>query len=138
MPLTVTAIDHLVLNVGDVEASARWYGRVLGVTREDFEPSPGKPKRTSIKFGAQKINLRPIAASAADWFTGARPQPGSDDLCFLTDTAPEEVAAHLTGLGIAIEEGPTTKQGARGPIRSVYCRDPDGNLIEIASYASGV
>ncbi len=138
MPLTVTAIDHLVLNVGDVEASARWYGRVLGVTREDFEPSPGKPKRTSIKFGAQKINLRPIAASAADWFTGARPQPGSDDLCFLTDTAPEEVAGHLTGLGIAIEEGPTTKQGARGPIRSVYCRDPDGNLIEIASYANGV
>ena len=135
MPLTVTAIDHLVLNVGDVEASALWYGHVLGVVREDFEPGPGKPKRTSIKFGAQKINLRPIAASTEDWFTGARPQPGSDDLCFLTDTAPDYVVRHLTELGIAIEEGPTTKQGARGPIRSVYCRDPDGNLVEIASYA---
>ena len=136
MPLTITAIDHLVLNVGDVEASARWYGRVLGVAREDLEPAPGKPKRTAIKFGSQKINLRPIAASAVDWFTGARPQPGSDDLCFLTDTLPADVVAHLAKLGIAIEEGPTTKQGARGPIRSVYCRDPDGNLVEIASYPS--
>ncbi len=134
MPLTVTALDHIVLNVGDVETSARWYGRVLGVTRQDSEPAPGKPRRTAIHFGAQKINLRPIAASAVDWFTGARPQPGSDDLCFLTDTLPDDVARHLAELGIATEEGPTTKQGARGPIRSVYCRDPDGNLVEIASY----
>lgn len=135
MPLTVTALDHLVINVGDVEVSAGWYGRVLGVAREDFDPGPGRPKRTAIKFGTQKINLRPIAASTVDWFTGACPQPGSDDLCFLTETGPDDVAAHLTGLGIAIEEGPTIKQGARGPIRSVYCRDPDGNLVEIASYA---
>lgn len=135
MPLTVTALDHLVLNVGDVEVSAGWYERVLGVTREDAAPAPGKPKRTAIKFGTQKINLRPIAASTVDWFTGARPQPGSGDLCFLTETGPDEVAAHLTGLRIAIEEGPTIKRGARGPIRSVYCRDPDGNLVEIASYA---
>lgn len=134
MTLTVTAIDHLVLNVSDVEESARWYGRVLGVAREDFEPGPGKPKRTAITFGSQKINLRPIAASTVEWFTGARPQPGSDDLCFLTGTPPNEVARHLNELGVAIEEGPTTKQGARGPIRSVYCRDPDGNLVEIASY----
>lgn len=135
MPLTVTALDHLVLNVDDVEATALWYGRVLGTTREDFDPGEGKPKRTSIKFGAQKINLRPIAASTVDWFTGAHPQPGSDDLCFLTEAAPEEVARHLRGLGIAIEEGPVTRRGARGKIRSVYCRDPDGNLVEIASYA---
>ena len=135
MSLTVTALDHLVLNVGDVEATARWYVRTLGVEREVFDPGQGKPKRTSIKFGAQKINLRPIAASATDWFTGARPQPGSDDLCFLTDATPDEVARHLTDLGIAIEEGPVTKRGARGPIRSVYCRDLDGNLVEIASYS---
>ena len=136
MPLTVTAIDHVVLNVGDVEVSADWYGRVLGVTREDVAPAPGKPKRTAIHFGSQKINLRPIATSTIEWFTGARPQPGSDDLCFLTDVEPEAVVAHLGDLGIAVEEGPTTKQGARGPIRSVYCRDPDGNLVEIASYPS--
>ena len=134
MPLTVTALDHIVINVRDVEASAAWYGRVVGATREDAGQGAGKPARTAVKFGVQKINLRPITASTIDWFTGARPQPGSDDFCFLTDTPPDEVAGHLTELGIAIEEGPVTKQGARGPIRSVYCRDPDGNLVEIASY----
>ncbi len=134
MPVRVTALDHLVLNVADVDASASWYVRILGTVREDFDPGAGKPTRTSIKFGTQKINLRPVAAAMEEWFTGARPQPGSDDLCFLTDTPPEAVAAHLRDNGVAIELGPVVKQGARGPIDSVYCRDPDGNLVEIASY----
>jgi catechol 2,3-dioxygenase-like lactoylglutathione lyase family enzyme len=44
------------------------------------------------------------------------------------------VVAHLRDNGIAIAEGPVAKQGARGTLRSVYCRDPDGSLIEISSY----
>ncbi len=134
MPLTVHALDHLVINVSDVERSAAWFRRVLGVEREDFDPGQGKPKRTSVKFGQQKINLRPVDADAVVWFTGAAPTPGSDDLCFLTTSEPDVVIAHLRALDIAVEEGPVQKQGARGAIRSVYCRDPDGNLIEIASY----
>ena len=134
MPLAVTALDHLVVNVTDVEASARWYETILGAAREDFDPGQKKPRRTSVKFGTQKINLRPVGADPVEWFTGAHATAGSDDLCFLTDTAPNDVAAHLRAHDVAIEEGPVTKQGARGPIRSVYCRDPDGNLIEIASY----
>ena len=134
MPLTVHALDHLVMNVRDVETSATWFVKVLGVRREEFDPGQGKPTRTSITFGQQKINLRPIDADTIAWFTGVAPTPGSDDLCFLTTSAPEVVAAHLRAIDIAIEEGPTQKQGARGAIRSVYCRDPDGNLIEIASY----
>jgi catechol 2,3-dioxygenase-like lactoylglutathione lyase family enzyme len=59
---------------------------------------------------------------------------GSDDLCFLTASTPEEVVAHLNALGVKIEEGPTRKSGARGTLLSVYCRDPDGSLIEISSY----
>ena len=70
MPLTVQALDHLVVQVSDLEASAKWYERVLGMTREDrVASSPGKPPRTAMKFGRQKINLRPIAASKQDWFT---------------------------------------------------------------------
>ena len=60
--------------------------------------------------------------------------PGSDDLCFLTASTPDQVVAHLEANGIEIEEGPVAKQGARGTLRSVYCRDPDGSLIEISSY----
>ena len=137
MGLVVHGLDHLVINVADVERAADWYVRVLGVERRDFDPGAGKATRTAVTFGRQKINLRPYRTDRAEWFTGAAPTPGSDDLCFLTDAGPDEVAGHLRGLGIAIEEGPTIKQGARGPIRSVYCRDPDGNLIEIASYDRG-
>ena len=134
MALKIDALDHIVINVRDVETSATWYQKVLGVTREDFDPGHGKPVRTSIKFGQQKINLRPWGADLVEWFTGVHPTPGSDDLCFLTKAEPEAVVAHCAACGVAIEEGPIRKQGARGPLRSVYCRDPDGNLIEISSY----
>ena len=85
----------------------------------------GGATRTSMRFGHNKINLRPVTASQA---------AGSDDLCFLTQEPPEAVIADLAQHGVAVELGPVIKAGARGPIRSVYVRDPDGNLIEIASY----
>jgi catechol 2,3-dioxygenase-like lactoylglutathione lyase family enzyme len=134
MPLSVKALDHLVVNVSDVERSAAWYQRVLGMTRVDFAADSGRSKRTAMKFGSQKLNLRPIDARTDDWFTAEHASAGSDDLCFLTDAAPEAVAAHLKACGVAIELGPVEKQGARGRIQSVYCRDPDGSLIEISSY----
>jgi catechol 2,3-dioxygenase-like lactoylglutathione lyase family enzyme len=69
LSLKVQALDHLVVNVADVEASAAWYGRVLGMTRADVPPAAGKPPRTEMRFGEQKINLRPREASKEDWFT---------------------------------------------------------------------
>ncbi len=95
MPLTVQALDHLVVQVSDVEASATWYERVLGMTREDIAPAAGQPLRTEMKFGRQKINLRPVAMSKEDWFTADHEAAGSDDLCFLTDSKPDEVVRHL-------------------------------------------
>jgi catechol 2,3-dioxygenase-like lactoylglutathione lyase family enzyme len=134
MALTVEALDHLVINVRDVEAAAAWYQRVLGMTREDFDPGPGKVRRTSVKFGRQKINLRPLSASKEEWFTADNERAGSDDLCFLTSASPQAVADHLRACGVAVIEGPSDKRGAQGTIVSVYCRDPDGSLIEISSY----
>src|SRR5271156_3014501 len=69
MSLTVQALDHLVVQVSDLEVSARWYQRVLGMTRADVSPAAGQPPRTEMKFGRQKINLRPVAMSKEDWFT---------------------------------------------------------------------
>ena len=137
MPLVVTALDHLVLNVADVARSAAWYHEVLGMEIGVFDPGHGKVPRTSVSFGAQKINLRPVDADKGDWFTADFQKAGSDDLCFLTAASPDEVVAHLKACGVAIEEGPTQKQGARGVLRSVYCRDPDGSLVEISSYEMG-
>jgi catechol 2,3-dioxygenase-like lactoylglutathione lyase family enzyme len=133
MTIVVEALDHIVINVRDVEAAAAWYERVLGMKRVVSEPRPGR-KVTSMHFGRQKINLRPITATQKEWFTGNQVAPGSDDLCFLTEATPQAVADHLRVCGVAIEEGPTEKRGAMGTIVSVYCRDPDGSLIEISSY----
>ena len=135
MPVTVDALDHLVINVTDVARTAEWYGRVLGMDVKVFDPGHGKTPRTSLVFGRQKINVRPIDADKIEWFTADHQAAGSDDLCFLTTSSPAEVLAHLRACGVAIEEGPVAKQGARGVLQSVYCRDPDGSLIEISSYA---
>jgi catechol 2,3-dioxygenase-like lactoylglutathione lyase family enzyme len=136
MTIKVNALDHLVINVTDVARSVDWYRKVLGMEVKVFDPGHGKPVRTSLMFGRQKINVRPRGADKVEWFTADHVAPGSDDLCFLTESTPDEVVSHLKACGVAIEEGPAIKQGARGAIRSVYCRDPDGSLIEISSYES--
>ena len=138
MPIKVNALDHIVINVSDVARTAEWYRRILGMEIKVFDPGHGKTARTSLVFGDQKINVRPLGADKVEWFTADRETAGSDDLCFLTSSTPEQVVAHLKACGAAIEEGPVMKQGARGVLRSVYCRDPDGNLIEISSYEGDV
>nr|WP_314071769.1 VOC family protein [uncultured Roseococcus sp.] len=130
MRFAVDRLDHLVMTVKDVEISAAWYQRVLGMERADFGPN----NRTSVRFGGQKINLRPVEATQADWFTGPSGAPGGQDLCFIVTTNAAQVIDHLHSCGVTIEVGPVSKEGALGAITSVYCRDPDGNLIEIASY----
>jgi catechol 2,3-dioxygenase-like lactoylglutathione lyase family enzyme len=134
MSVEVHALDHLVINVSDVARSAEWYRKILGMKIRVFDPGQGKTPRTSLIFGDQKINIRPRDADKVEWFTADHEAEGSDDLCFLTSSTPEAVVAHLNACGVAILEGPVKKQGARGALRSVDCRDPDGSLIEISSY----
>ena len=130
--IAVERFDHIVLNCRDVEATAAWYERVLGMRRETFGPS----QRTALCFGNQKINLRPVGALAddPDWFTGSVEAAGSEDLCFVTRASPDDVRAHLAACGVEVISGPVTKMGALGEMTSHYCRDVDGNLIEIAGY----
>jgi catechol 2,3-dioxygenase-like lactoylglutathione lyase family enzyme len=127
--LAIEQIDHLVLNCRDVETTAAWYERVLGMRREVF----GQESRVALKFGNQKFNLRPTAA--ANWPTGAIDAPGSADFCLITKADPAATVRHLTACAVEVTEGPTSRTGARGAMTSVYCRDPDGNLVEIATYA---
>lgn len=133
MRFAVDRLDHLVITCRDVETSANWYQRVLGMERTEFGPH----RRTALRFGGQKINLRPYDATQDAWFTGTAAAPGGQDLCFVVTLAAEDVLQHLRDCGVAPELGPVSKDGALGPITSVYCRDPDGNLIEIATYSAG-
>ncbi|MCU0987274.1 MAG: VOC family protein [Acetobacteraceae bacterium] len=130
MRFSVDRLDHLVITCRDVETSASWYQRVLGMEREAFGPH----NRTSLRFGGQKINLRPESETQEAWFSGIAAAPGTQDLCFIVAVDAEDVITHLRNCGVAVELGPVAKSGALGPITSVYCRDPDGNLIEISSY----
>ena len=125
--MQIERLDHLVLTVADLEATVDFYSRVLGMRPETF----GEGRR-ALRFGDQKINLH-LAGHEFEP-KAERPTPGSADLCFVTETPLEEVQRHLADAGVAIEEGPVNRTGAVGPIRSVYLRDPDGNLIEISNY----
>ncbi len=106
MPVIIESLDHLVINVRDVEAAAVWYTQVLGMTRRDAVPAHGTAVRTSLHFGEQKINLRPIGISKEEWFTADHESAGSEDLCFITQASAEAVAEHLRSCGVAIELGP--------------------------------
>jgi catechol 2,3-dioxygenase-like lactoylglutathione lyase family enzyme len=126
----VAGLDHLVLTVADIDRTIVFYRDVLGMVAEPFHPADGST-RWALKFGAQKINLH--AADAPFAPRAAVPMPGSADLCFLTDTGLEEWQAHLAACRGVIEQGPVARTGAVGPIMSIYLRDPDGNLIELAN-----
>ena len=128
MPITLDRIDHIVLNCRDAETTIAWYQRVLGMTKEEFGPE----RRTALKFGDQKFNVRPTGAP--NWNTAETDAPGSLDLCFVTSTPLAHVIEHLHACGVVIVSGPVPQTGALGPMTSVYCHDPDGNLIEIAAY----
>ena len=79
MRFAVDRLDHIVITCGDVEISAAWYQRVLGMEREDYGPH----RRTSLRFGGQKINLRPADATQAEWWSGTAAAPATQDLCFI-------------------------------------------------------
>jgi catechol 2,3-dioxygenase-like lactoylglutathione lyase family enzyme len=128
--LRVTAIDHVVLTVADVEATCSFYERVLGM-----EPVTFAEDRRALRLGDQRLNLHPAGAELEPH--AARPTPGSADLCVLTSAQPVEVEAHLAACGVPIELGPVPREGAAGALVSIYVRDPDGNLVEVAALQSG-
>ena len=123
--------DHLVLTVADIEASTRWYERALGFEREFFRGPEGQP-RPALRFGDVKINLQD---RATDTPTKAQvPTFGSGDFCLVAAVPLDDVVAHLAREGIPLFVGPVARRGALGPMRSIYLRDPDGNLVEVCEY----
>lgn len=129
----VRSLDHLVLTCASIPRTVSWYSKHLGMKQEIFTP-PATPdtQRVALKFGTQKINLHekgkefePKASTAL---------PGTADLCFLVEDGVDldEVREGFEKDGVEVLEGGkvVARTGAVGRIRSVYVRDPDGNLIE--------
>jgi len=121
----ITGIDHVVLTVRDIERAVAFYTRVLDMQAISFAGG-----RQALLAGKQKINLQTIGQE-----TRNHACIGSGDICLLTSLPPDQVMARLHEQGVAVLEGPVQKSGARGAITSVYFNDPDGNLVEVSSYA---
>ncbi len=121
-------LDHIVLTTARAEQCIDFYTRVLGMKLERF----GKG-RMALKFGKQKINLHEKGKEFEPKATLAA--PGTLDICLIAAVPLKEVIARLAACNVPIIEGPVMKTGAQGPIRSVYVRDPDGNLVEISEQA---
>ena len=124
--MRVLRIDHVVLTVADLGRTVAFYERVLGMTAISF----GEGRR-GVAFGDQKLNLHQAGQEFEP--RALRPAPGAIDMCFTTDVPLDEVAAHLRSESVVIEHGPVDKVGARSALRSLYFRDPDGNLIEVSN-----
>ncbi|MBL4893146.1 MAG: VOC family protein [Rhizobiaceae bacterium] len=117
-------MDHVVLTVRDIDKSAQFFARVLGMEIVEFGEG-----RKAVAFGSQKINLQTLGMETLN-YAGI----GSGDICLITQWSIDEVISHLGAENVMIIEGPIKRSGATGPILSVYFNDLDGNLIEIASY----
>lgn len=124
--ITIDSLDHLVLTVRSREATLAFYEGVLGMRAEEFGEG-----RLGLHFGDQKLNVHVAGAEIQPNATAAT--PGSADLCFLTSTPVEGVVRACEDAGIAVEQGPVQRTGATGDLLSVYVRDPDGNLVELAN-----
>jgi len=128
---TAKSLDHIVLTVKDITATIKWYEEMLNMSHTSF--TSGGVERHALKFGDQKINLH---QSGKEFEPKAKTvQPGSGDLCFLVEEKVDDVLARLQDKNVDVLEGGKVvdRTGARGKLRSVYIRDPDGNLIELSN-----
>ncbi len=122
------SLDHIVLTVSDIDVTCEFYERVVGADIVAF----GNGRR-ALQFGGQKINLHQAGSEIEPH--AATPTRGAGDICVLTDVPIELVVEHLRLNRVPIVLGPVDRQGAVSPLRSIYIRDPDGNLVEIANQA---
>ncbi|RWL80101.1 MAG: VOC family protein [Mesorhizobium sp.] len=125
----IAGIDHFVLTVRSVEATCAFYQRVLDMRRLDEANRP-----TALLFGSQKIHLHEVGRTFEP--KAKAPTPGSGDFCLVAAVPLAEIQDSLQANGVAVEVGPVERTGARGPMMSVYFRDPDGNLVEVSEYRS--
>jgi catechol 2,3-dioxygenase-like lactoylglutathione lyase family enzyme len=122
--MRVTDLDHLVLNVADVERSLAYYRGVLGLEGERVE----EWRQGQVLFPSVRVD----AATIIDLLEAPREGENLNHLCLVLPQADwEEAVAHPE---IEVTGGPAKLFGARGMGTSIYTRDPDGNTVELRHY----
>ncbi|XP_003799695.1 glyoxalase domain-containing protein 5 [Otolemur garnettii] len=128
-PCVIHRLDHIVMTVKNIKDTTMFYSKILGMEVTIF-----KEGRKALCFGDQKFNLHEVGNEFEP--KAAHPVPGSLDICLITEVPLEKMIQHLKACDVPIEEGPVPRTGAKGPIMSIYFRDPDRNLIEVSNYIS--
>lgn len=129
--MSIRHIDHLAITVADMEATIAFYRDVLGaeVLYEDLWRK-GTIPIVQLRLGASRLSVHAASAPASPH--ARAPLPGSGDFCFRWDAPVSEAVALLESHGVGVEEGPVPRPAADAMVgRSVYFRDPDGNLLEL-------
>jgi len=126
MAFIIDSLDHLVLTVASIDASVDFYTEVLGMELVTVDG------RKAVTFNEQMIELQQRGHEVSP--KASHPTCGASDLCFITSTPLDDVIVQLNEQKVRLEEGPAERNGAMGKMRSIYIRDPDKNLIEIANY----
>jgi catechol 2,3-dioxygenase-like lactoylglutathione lyase family enzyme len=134
--ITVTELDHIVLNVSDIDRSLAFYTQVLGLEPERLDEF----KAGTVSFPSVRINqntiidLFPLRQSDSD-SVGSRRKPNLNHFCMVVSQADfSGIVEYLKENAVTIQQGPVARWGARGRATSVYFRDPDDNEIEIRCY----
>ncbi len=125
--MKINGIDHIVFTVNNIDATCKFYSQVLGMQIIEFGDG-----RYALGFGTAKINLHEKGKEFEP--KALNSTPGSIDICFITDIPMKDVLTHIGSCRVNVIEGPVKRNGSLGQIESIYLRDPDGNLIEIANY----
>jgi glyoxylase I family protein len=135
--IRITELDHIVLNVSDIDRSVKFYTDVLGLRAERLEEfKAGKVGFPSVRINADTIiDLFPVKSGAREKNTGEKPDGNLNHFCMVVGKEDfSSIVEYLKANNVVIREGPISRWGARGRAMSVYFPDPDGNEIEIRCY----
>ena len=140
----IIEMDHIVLNVADVDRSLDFYSGVLGLKAErvaEFKAGAPGVGFCSVRLNPHTlIDLFPVKIGEEIELPRSSKIPGKvrgnlEHFCFVVEKDNfEESIGVLRERGIAIHTGPISRWGARGAALSVYFLDPDGNEVEIRAY----
>ena len=124
--LRVVGLDHVVLNVADVERSLAFYCGELGLAPERVD----EWRRGEILFPSVRVDARTII----DLLAVPRTGENADHLCLVVE--PLDLDALKASGRFEVVDGPATRFGARGNGTSLYVKDPDGNTVELRHYGT--
>ena len=134
--IKITGLDHIVLNVADLERSLHFYSEVLGLEGERIDEfRAGKVSFPSVRINGQTIiDLFPRKGSVTESAT-AKDNRNLNHFCLVVGAEDfSGVVDYLSANHVKVHQGPVSRWGAQGRATSVYFSDPDGNEVEIRTY----